>query len=148
MSECKHTSVAAYFIEATGESAQLWACRDCKRKFYPWEAVEKMIEKEVERLSTEVDALEERRDYWRDTEAKTMAIAQSLNAQVERLSTEVSRLLDVLEQSTPAITEPTIKQAAMNALEFHGRTSGKQDDLVDGSPPLTPEELAILEEPK
>lgn len=40
-----------------------------------------------------------------------------------RLSAEGSRLLDVLEQTVPAVVEPTIKQVAINALDFHGRTT-------------------------
>ena len=60
MAECKHPSIAAFLIAETGESAGLWACRECKRKFYPWESVETMIEEKTESLRAEGNRKDER----------------------------------------------------------------------------------------
>lgn len=35
MTDCKHPKIIAWVIDGTGESAGLWSCDECDRKFYP-----------------------------------------------------------------------------------------------------------------
>ncbi len=41
--QCDHPSIASWVVEETGESAQLWSCRECKHKLYPYDQIEEQF---------------------------------------------------------------------------------------------------------